>query len=280
MSDDARRFSQPADRQASHQRRTCRQKERGHEDTTTATIQTAAGQAEQFPERLDREARPSASRGSPGSSISPVGILAARSPLPAVYSAMYVAGDAAATAGNLAANAGLVKRSASPPTWSGSSVVFAGADPVRRSLRHVSGDLRRARHGRPGRDRSVPQLPQHPVRVPGSCGSRPTRPTPRRSALPGSTALAMLMLDLRHYGYAIAQASSSACGSCRSATSPSSPACSRRSWASSLVVGGIGYLFDTLAALRSPELDPRSSHPVAALLGIVAEVSTPRHTSS
>jgi hypothetical protein len=39
-----------------------------------------------------------------------------------------------------------------------------------------------------------------------------------------------------------------------------------------LVVGGIGYLFDTLAAFVAPELTA-TIHPVAALLGIVAEVS-------
>src|SRR4029079_3969026 len=39
-----------------------------------------------------------------------------------------------------------------------------------------------------------------------------------------------------------------------------------------LVVGGIGYLFDTLAAFVAPELTP-VIHAVAALLGIVAEVS-------
>ena len=39
-----------------------------------------------------------------------------------------------------------------------------------------------------------------------------------------------------------------------------------------LVVGGIGYLFDTLAAFVAPELTA-IIHPVAALLGLVAEVS-------
>lgn len=81
----------------------------------------------------------------------------------------------------------------------------------------------------------------------------------------------MLMLDLQHYGYAIA-------GiffglwlvplgylAFRSGMFP-------KVLGIVLVVGGIGYLFDTLAAFVTPELTP-IIHPVAALLGIVAEVS-------
>jgi hypothetical protein len=87
----------------------------------------------------------------------------------------------------------------------------------------------------------------------------------------GSTALAMLMLDLQHYGYAIA-------GiffglwlvplgylTFRSGMFP-------KALGIVLVVGGIGYLFDTLAAFLAPELTP-IIHAVAAMLGIVAEVS-------
>jgi hypothetical protein len=40
-----------------------------------------------------------------------------------------------------------------------------------------------------------------------------------------------------------------------------------------LIVGGISYLFDTLAAFVAPELTA-IIHPVAALLGGVAEIST------
>ena len=81
----------------------------------------------------------------------------------------------------------------------------------------------------------------------------------------------MLMLDLQHYGYAIA-------GiffglwlvplgylAYKSGMFP-------KALGIVLVVGGIGYLFDTLAAFVAPELTP-IIHPVAALLGIVAEVS-------
>ena len=87
----------------------------------------------------------------------------------------------------------------------------------------------------------------------------------------GATALAMLMLDLQHYGYAIA-------GiffglwlvplgylTFKSGMFP-------KVLGIVLVVGGIGYLFDTLAAFVAPELTP-IIHPIAALLGIVAEVS-------
>jgi len=87
----------------------------------------------------------------------------------------------------------------------------------------------------------------------------------------GSSALAMLMLDLQHYGYAIA-------GiffglwlvplgylAFRSGMFP-------RVLGVVLVLGGVGYLFDTLATFVAPELTP-IVHPVAALLGIVAEVS-------
>ena len=81
----------------------------------------------------------------------------------------------------------------------------------------------------------------------------------------------MLMLDLQHYGYAIA-------GiffglwlvplgylTFKSGMFP-------KVLGIVLVVGGIGYLFDTLAAFVAPELTP-IIHPVAALLGLVAEVS-------
>ena len=81
----------------------------------------------------------------------------------------------------------------------------------------------------------------------------------------------MVMLDLQHYGYAIA-------GiffglwlvplghlTFKSGMFP-------KVLGIVLVVGGIGYLFDTLAAFVAPELTP-IIHPVAAMLGLIAEVS-------
>jgi len=87
----------------------------------------------------------------------------------------------------------------------------------------------------------------------------------------GSDALVMLMLDLQHYGYLIA-------GiffglwlvplgylAFKSGMFP-------KVLGIVLVVAGIGYLFDTLAAFVAPEFST-PVHAVAALLGIVGEVS-------
>ena len=86
----------------------------------------------------------------------------------------------------------------------------------------------------------------------------------------GADALALLMLDLQHYGYAIA-------GiffglwlvplgylAFMSGMFP-------KALGVVLVVAGISYLVDTLAAIVAPDLTP-IIHPVAGLLGVVAEV--------
>ena len=232
--------------------------------TTTAT-QTGTGQrtfAERSsvtsPKRLARIA---------GLLYLAVGILGGFA-FAAVYSAMYVAGDAAATASNLVANAGLVKIGVAADLIQVTVWVFLALT-LYVLLRHVSGYAARAMVVLVAIGASISFLnilfEFQGMRV----ATDPTYTATVGAA--GSTALAMLMLDLQHYGYAIA-------GiffglwlvplgylTFKSGMFP-------KVLGIVLVVGGIGYLFDTLAAFVAPELTP-IIHPVAALLGIVAEVS-------
>ena len=196
-----------------------------------------------------------------------VGILGAFA-FAAVYSAMYVAGDAAATASNLVANAGLVKIGVAADLIQVTVWVFLALT-LYVLLRHVSGYAARAMVVLVAIGASLSFVnilfEFQGLRV----ATDPTYTATVGAA--GATALAMLMLDLQHYGYYIA-------GiffglwlvplgylAFKSGMFP-------KVLGIVLVVGGIGYLFDTLAAFVAPELTP-IIHPIAALLGIVAEVS-------
>ena len=231
---------------------------------TTADIQTGIGQTfsegstVRSPKRLARIA---------GLLYLAVGILGAFA-FAAVYSAMYAAGDAAATAGNLVANAGLVKIGVAADLIQVIVWVFLALT-LYVLLRHVSGYAARAMVVLVAIGASISFLnilfEFQGMRV----ATDPTYTATVGAA--GATALAMLMLDLQHYGYYIA-------GiffglwlvplgylTFKSDMFP-------KVLGIVLVVGGIGYLFDTLAAFVAPELTP-IIHPIAALLGIVAEVS-------
>ena len=232
---------------------------------TTTAIQTGIGQRTytegstvQSPKRLARIA---------GLLYLAVGILGAFA-FAAVYSAMYVAGDAAATARNLVANAGLVRIGVAGDLIQVTIWVFLALT-LYVLLRHVSGYAARAMVVLVaiGASMSLVNIlfEFQGMRV----ATDPTYTAAVGAA--GSAALAMLMLDLQHYGYAIA-------GiffglwlvplgylTFKSGMFP-------KVLGIVLVVGGIGYLFDTLAAFVAPELTP-IIHPIAALLGVVAEVS-------
>ena len=185
-----------------------------------------------------------------------------------VYSAMYVAGDAAATASNLVANAGLVRIGVAADLIQVVVWVFLSLT-LYVLLRHVSAYAARAMVVLVAIGASISFLnilfEFQGMRV----ATDPTYLAAVGTA--GSTALAMLMLDLQHYGYAIA-------GiffglwlvplgylAFKSGMFP-------KVLGIVLVVGGIGYLFDTLATFVAPELTAMI-HPVAALLGVVAEIS-------
>ena len=185
-----------------------------------------------------------------------------------VYTAMYVAGDAAATASNLVANAGLVRIGVAADLIQVVVWVFLALT-LYVLLQHVSGYAARAMVVLVAIGASISFLnilfEFQGMRI----ATDPTYTATVGAA--GATALAMVMLDLQHYGYAIA-------GiffglwlvplgylAFKSGMFP-------RVLGVVLVVGGIGYLFDTLATFVAPELTP-IIHPIAALLGIVAEVS-------
>jgi hypothetical protein len=232
---------------------------------TTIATHTGAGQRQHAqgsiassPKRLARLA---------GLLYLAVGILGAFA-FAAVYSAMYVAGDAAATASKLVANAGLVKMGVAADLIQVVVWVFLALT-LYVLLRHVSGYAARAMVVLVAIGASLSFVnilfEFQGMRV----ATEPTYTAAVGAA--GATALAMLMLDLQHYGYYIA-------GiffglwlvplgylTFKSNMFP-------KVLGVVLVVGGIGYLFDTLAAFVAPELTP-IIHPVAALLGIVAEVS-------
>jgi hypothetical protein len=231
----------------------------------TAAIQTAIGHRAspegsivRSPRRLARIA---------GLLYLAVGILGAFA-FAGVYSAMYVAGDAAATASKLVANAGLVKIGVAADLIQVTVWVFLALT-LYVLLQHVSGYAARAMVILVSIGASLSFLnilfEFQGMRV----ATDPTYTATVGAA--GATALAMLMLDLQHYGYSIA-------GiffglwlvplgylTFKSGMFP-------RVLGIVLVVGGIGYLFDTLAAFVAPELTP-VVHAVAALLGVVAEVS-------
>jgi hypothetical protein len=232
---------------------------------TTTTIQAGVGQQTSpegsivgSPKRLARIA---------GLLYLAVGILGGFA-FASVYSAMYVAGDAAATASNLVANAGLVKIGVAADLIQVTVWVFLALT-LYILLRHVSGYAARAMVVLVAIGASISFLnilfEFQGMRV-------ATDPTYTATiGAEGATALAMLMLDLQHYGYAIA-------GiffglwlvplgylAFKSGMFP-------KVLGIVLVIGGIGYLFDTLAAFVAPELTA-VIHPAAALLGVVAEVS-------
>jgi hypothetical protein len=187
----------------------------------------------------------------------------------AVYSSMYVAGDAAATASNLVANAGLVRIGVAAdliqvPVWVFLSMTLFAL------LRHASSFAARAMVVLVAIGAAVSFVnilfEFEGMRI----ATGQTDLAAIGSA--GSTALALLMLDLQHYGYAIA-------GiffglwlmplgylGLKSRLFP-------KALGIVLVVGGASYLVDTLAAFVAPELTT-TVHPVAALLGGVAEIST------
>jgi hypothetical protein len=186
-----------------------------------------------------------------------------------VYSTMYVAGDAAATAGNLVAHAGLVRIGVAGDLIQVVAWVFLSLT-LYVLLQHVSSYAARA----------MVVL----VAIGAALsfvnilfefeGMRIATGQTDLAAIGsvGSNALALLMLDLQHYGYAIA-------GiffglwlmplgylGLKSAMFP-------KALGIVLIVGGASYLVDTLAAFVAPELTA-TIHPLAALLGGVAEIST------
>jgi uncharacterized protein DUF4386 len=196
-----------------------------------------------------------------------VGILGAFA-FAAVYSTMYVAGDAAASAGKLVANAGLVRIGVAADLIQVVFWVFLSLT-LFALLRHVSAYAVRAMVVLVAIGASISFLNI----LFEFEGMRVATDATYLAAVgtAGSNALAMLLLDLQHYGYYIA-------GiffglwlvplgylAFKSGMFP-------KALGIVLVVGGSGYLVDTLAAFVAPELST-PIHAMAALLGIVAEVS-------
>jgi hypothetical protein len=187
----------------------------------------------------------------------------------AVYSTMYVAGDAATTASHLVANAGLVKIGVAADLIQATVWVFLSMT-LYALLRHVNAYAARAMVILVVIGASISFLnilfEFEGMRV-------ATDPAYLAAlGIAGSNSLAMLLLDLQHYGYAIA-------GiffglwlvplgylAFKSEMFP-------KALGMVLVVGGISYLVDTLAAFVAPEFTA-TIHPLAALLGGVAEIST------
>ena len=187
----------------------------------------------------------------------------------AVYSTMDVASDAATPAGNLVANAGLVRIGVAADLIQVTAWVFLSLT-LYALLRHVNANAARAMVVLVAIGASISCLNILFVFV----GMRVATEATYLAAVGtgGSNALAMVLLELQHYGYAIA-------GiffglwlvplgylAFKSDMFP-------KVLGIVLVVGGISYLVDTLAAFVAPEFTP-TIHPLAALLGGVAEIST------
>jgi len=187
----------------------------------------------------------------------------------AVYSRMYVAGDVAATASNLVANAGLVRIGVAADLVQVIAWVFLSLT-LFALLRHASAYAAWAMVVLVAIGAAVSFFNMlfefEGMRV------ATDQSFVAGAGAAGSNALAMVLLDLQHYGYAIA-------GiffglwlmplGYLGAESGMFP----RALAIVLVVGGASYLADTLAAFVAPGLTA-TIHPVAALLGGVAEIST------
>src|SRR4051794_5513265 len=185
----------------------------------------------------------------------------------AVYSTMYVAGDATTTAGNLVANAGLVRVGlvadlVQVPVW-----VFL-AMTLYALFRHASGYAARAMLVLVVIGASLSF-----VNILFEFQGLRVATDPAYSAAlgtAGANALVLLMLELQHYGYSIARIMFGlwlvplGYLGIKSGMLP-------KALGIVLVIAGIGYLFDTLASIAAPGLTP-VIHPVAATLGIVAEV--------
>jgi hypothetical protein len=197
-----------------------------------------------------------------------VGILGAFA-FAAVYSTMYVAGNPAASAGNLVANAGLVRVGVAAdliqvPVWVLLSLTLYAL------LKHVSAYAARAMIVLVAIGASLSF-----VNILFEFEGLRVATDATYIAAVGSAAangLALVMLDLQHYGYAIA-------GilfglwlvplgylAWQSDMFP-------KALGAALVVAGVSYLFDTLAAIVAPGLTS-IIHPLATILGIVAEVWT------
>lgn len=187
----------------------------------------------------------------------------------AVYTAMYVAGDAAKTAANLVANAGLVRIGVAADLIQVTAWVFM-AMTLYLLFRQVSAFAARAMVVLVAIGAALSFLNILFEFVGMRVATDPAYLTTLGSA--GATGLALVLLDLQHYGYAIAGIFFGLwlmpLGYLAS-TSGMFP----KALGVVLVVGGAGYLADTLAAFVAPELTA-TIHPVAALLGLVAEVWT------
>jgi hypothetical protein len=195
-----------------------------------------------------------------------VGILGAFA-FAAVYSRMYVAGDAAATAANLIANAGLVRLGVAADLIQVVVWLFLSMT-LFTLLGHASAFAARAMVVLVGIGAALSFVHilfefvgmrvatgQVDLGVAGGVGS---------------SALALVLLELQHYGYAIAGVFFGlwlmplGYLGVKSAMFP-------KALSVALVAAGGGYLADTLANIVAPELTA-TIHPIAALLGIVGEV--------
>jgi hypothetical protein len=187
----------------------------------------------------------------------------------AVYTTTYVAGDAAATASHLVANSGLVRIGVAADLIQATVWVFL-AMTLYVLLSHVNAYAARAMVVLVAIGAAVSYLNI----LFEFEGMRVATDTTYLAAIgtAGSNGLAMVLLDLQHYGYAIA-------GiffglwlmplgylAFKSGMFP-------KALGIVLVVGGGSYLVDTLATFVAPELTA-TIHPLAALLGGVAEIST------
>ena len=168
-----------------------------------------------------------------------------------VATKMYVAGDATATAGNVLANPGLVRLGVVADLFQATEWVFL-AMALYLLLQHVDANAARAMVvlvvvgaaiaclndvfefvARAGRDRSVPMQP----------------PSERRGRMRSCCSCSTSSITASS-----SPRSSLACGCCRWDISPTDQGCSPRRWASLLIVAGVCYLVDMLAAVPGPRL--------------------------
>ncbi len=167
---------------------------------------------------------------------------------------MYAAGNAAATAGNLVANSGLVRMGVVSHLLDATFFIFLALT-LYILLKHVHKSVANA----------VFEFEGMRVATDGSYAAA--------LGIPGSNALVQLLLDMQHYGTFIAQVFFGLWLVPLGYLAYESSGLLPKWLGVLLIVGGVCYIVDLLAAFLAPDLGPKL-HGFVVIPAAIAEVST------